>query len=571
MRFLLLWLIPLPFPLLQVARSQYQTWCGKVYEKQYPAIPPGGAFTIPKPKPYQLLYLKVQPRYTIFLENDPSVELIVDAVHSNIFGTPIIDCSSIAVPSSPKTLQILVRCDETRETLNYSSVIIESERNLISFDIKLLSSRTKPYQITITGHLSDSKQIYSASTEIYILPSRDYGSAVKIDMLYGGSFIQNSVNNYKGWYPIFPNFMYADAKVTIPTTINFTYLDLYTSLGFNSILIVPDGGAPEQSYDYTTLQKYWDKMDDMNLFNIYSLQFAYQNSTRIETQVNMWKNRSSLFSYHIADEPDGWHHPIGNTKLAYDQIKKLDPYHPVQMTLNCQNFHYTEYAAGADIILEDAYPIATNAHHSVKWDTPCNSTYGDCGIDNGNGVVADLADRLDDLYFYQSHVENGIWKPMWSTIQAFEKQEYWGRQPTSEEVVNMAMLSLNHDAKGISYWLYTNPYDVGVTGARIFSTLLNDEEIRHFIFGTTTVQKLHVTGHGQIDVSAWVLGDRMMVGLASMLSVDTYGDIKISLPTRTVTGILRLVYGDSLFWLKDNALYTQGMRGYQVNILILRL
>ncbi|RKF58775.1 putative glycoside hydrolase subgroup catalytic core protein [Golovinomyces cichoracearum] len=571
MRFFLLWLVPLLLALLQVARSQYQTWCGKVYEKQYPAIPPDGAFKIPESKPYQLLYLKVQPRYTIFLENDPSVELIVDAIRSNIFGTPLIDRGSIAVPLSLQTLKILVRCDEARETLNYSSVIIESERNLISFDIKLLSSRIEPYQIIITGHLSDSEKIYSATTEIYILPSRNYGSAVKIDMLYGGSFVQNSVNSYQGWYPIFPNFMYADAKVVIPTIIDFTYLDIYTSVGFNSILIVPDGGAPEQSYNYTTLQKYWDKMDVMNLFNIYSLQFAYQNSTRIETQVNMWKDRSSLFSYHIADEPDGWHHPIGNTKLAYDQIKKLDPYHPIQMTLNCQNFYYAEYAAGADIILEDAYPIATNAHHSVLWDTPCNRTYGDCGIDNGNGVVADIADRLDDLYFYQSHIENGKWKPIWPTIQAFEKQEYWSRQPTSEEVVNMAMISLNHNAKGISYWLYTNPYDVGVAGARKFSTLIDDEEIRNFIFGTMAVQKLHITGYDQIDVSAWVLGDRMMVGLASMSSVDIHGNIEISLPTRTAKGIARFVYGDSLFQLKDNFLYTQGMRGYEVNILILRL
>lgn len=197
MRFFLISLVLLLLALLQIARSQYQTWCGKVYEKQYPAIPPDGAFTIPKSKLYQMLYLKVQPRYTIFLENDPSVELIVDAVRSNVFGTPIIDRGSIAVPLSLQPLKILVRCDEARETLNYSSVIIESERNLILFDIKLLSSRIEPYQITITGHLSDSEQIYSATTEIYILPSRNYGSAVKIDMLYGGSFVQNSVNNYQ--------------------------------------------------------------------------------------------------------------------------------------------------------------------------------------------------------------------------------------------------------------------------------------------------------------------------------------------------------------------------------------
>ncbi|POS85869.1 hypothetical protein EPUL_003253 [Erysiphe pulchra] len=540
-----------------------------VRKKRNPVVPPNGAFATPVPQPYQMLYLDLKPRYTIFLETDSVVELIVEAVYSNTFGIPIANKNSSI---SPKTLELVFQCEETRVTLKTISMPIDSKKKVVSFDIKLLSTRLEPYKVFIKGQLPNSEQIFTASTEIYILPARDYGSAVKIDSLYGGSYIQNSVNQYVGWYPVFPNGMFADSRVTIPTNINSTYLNIYTDLGFNTILIVPDGAAPEQSYNNTELHIYWDIMDEMNLLNIYSLQFAYQNRTRIENQVNLWKNRNTLFSYHIADEPDGWHHPIENTRLAYDQIKKLDPYHPIQLVLNCENFYYTDYASGADIILEDAYPIGTNPYHSVLWDTPCNSTYGDCGIDNGKGEIKDIADRIDSLYFYQNHIENVGWKPIWSTIQEFEKQDYWSRQPSTEEVINMAMLSLNHDAKGITYWLYTNPDDQGVKGAQTVANLLKNYEITKFFMGTLAIKNLPVEGHSLIDVSAWPLGDQLLISIVSISSTDFASEIKIILPTNiTVMQILQQPYGNSHFTLADNILSTEGMRAFEVNLLMISL
>ncbi|KHJ30294.1 putative glycoside hydrolase subgroup catalytic core protein [Erysiphe necator] len=567
MSLVLIWVGLLLLWASQISQCQYQTWCGKVYQKQYPAVIPDGTFEYPVPKPFQMLYLDVKSRYTIFLENDPAVELIVEAAYSNIFGTPITNDSNSILS---ETLEIGIKCDETGVTLNNTLIPIESKKNIVYFDIKLLLPRLEPYQISVYGKLSNSKKLYSANTEIYVLPARDYGSAVKIDRLYGGSLVQNSFNQYTGWYSVFPHGMFADSKVTIPTTINFTYLRSYADLGFNMILIVPDGAAPEQSYNDQELQIYWDAMDEMNLLNIYSLQFAYQNQTRIETQVNMWKNRNTSFSYHIADEPDGWHHPVENTRLAYDQIKKLDPYHPVQLVLNCQNFHYTEYASGADIILEDAYPIGTSPYHSIIWDTPCNSTYGDCGIDNGNGELIDVANRMDSLYSYQTHIENGGWKPMWSTIQEFEKQDYWNRQPSTKEVINMAMLSINHDAKGVLYWLYTNSNDQGVRGAQMVASILKNHEITRFFLETMAINDLLVEGHSMMDVSAWLLEDQLLIGIVSFSSTSSEQEMKIILPSNiAITGILQQPFGSSYFTLVDNTLSTEGMKAQEVNILIM--
>ena len=83
-----------------------------------------------------------------------------------------------------------------------------------------------------------------------------------------------------------------------PTNISFANLDTYASQGFNTISIVPDGGLPDQSYPVEELKQYWDRMDELNLFNIYEMRFAFQNSTRINEQVELWRNRTTLLMWY---------------------------------------------------------------------------------------------------------------------------------------------------------------------------------------------------------------------------------------------------------------------------------
>lgn len=274
------------------------------------------------------------------------------------------------------TLDYEIFSEETGALLVSNSIPVDSIGNLVGFSLSPFKARYEPYEISIYGTSPDGQQSYTASTKIYILPSRSYGSAVKIDNLFGGLYVQNSLNNWNGWYPVFPNGYYADGSYVTPSNISFTNLDTYSFQGFNIINIVPDGGLPDQSYPTAELAFYWDRMDELNLFNVYDMRFAFQNSTRINEQVEMWKNRTTLLMWYTADEPDGWGYALNSTKLAYDQLKELDPYHPVSLVLNCQNFFYEEYASGTDIVYEDAYPVAINATWSIPWGTPCNTTYG---------------------------------------------------------------------------------------------------------------------------------------------------------------------------------------------------
>lgn len=151
-------------------------------------------------------------------------------------------------------------------------------------------------------------------------------------------------------------------------------------------------------------------------------------------------------------------------KRAYDQINELDGYHPISLVLNCEDFHFREYITGADIILQDTYPIAINATYSTIYDTPCTPDYGDCGCDNcvGDGIQ-DVIRRLDGFY-NRLYWDGNKGVAVWSVVQAFGNQRYvlvswlgvladqwtsfWNRYPTGREFVAQAIVSLNHGARG---------------------------------------------------------------------------------------------------------------------------
>ena len=91
------------------------------------------------------------------------------------------------------------------------------------------------------------------------------------------------------------------------------------------------------------------------------------NLTAVEEEVNRVKNSPALLLWYTGDEPDGTSDPLNATTFAYDEIYKLDGFHPVSLCLNCQDYYWTEYSAGADIILADPYMIGNNMTWSSQW------------------------------------------------------------------------------------------------------------------------------------------------------------------------------------------------------------
>lgn len=541
--------------------------------KSNQALDPGGQFQFPSPQANPLLYLTIEPRYSIYLTNDWHGSFIVGASISNVFGQPYLKAiqDSLQKPVPSTNLKFNIFGKDSGLLLASDTLTVNTTGNLIEFSLSSFKARYEPYQVTIHATSPDGKQSFSSSTQIYVLPHRNYGSAVKIDNLYGGLYVQNALNRWDGWYAVFPNGYYGDGSNLTPSNISYTNLNSYAELGFNSINIVPDGGLPEQSYPTAELEQYWDRMDELNLFNIYDMLFAFQNSTRINDQVALWKNRTTLLMWYTGDEPDGWEYPLNSTKLAYDQLKKLDPYHPVSLVLNCQDFYYEDYAAGADIIYEDAYPVAINATWSVSWNTACNTTYGDCGCDNCVGELEDVSNRLDDLQDYQANLEGQGSKPTWAVVQAFGAQEYWSRVPTAAEVESMMLLAINHNAKGLSNWIYPSTDEVNA-GSGQLGKVFSTKPGMDFIFGTNAIKGLS-TNAVTIDASAWIVGNQMMVGFTNVVNETSSSVVTIRLP-RDIRSIENILYGDttSRQWtIKGNTISKVGLTALEVGILVLNI
>lgn len=89
--------------------------------------------------------------------------------------------------------------------------------------------------------------------------------------------------------------------------------------------------------------------------------------TAVTEEVNRVKNRPNLLLWYTADEPDGTSDTLDATINAYDLIYSLDGYHPVSLVLNCENYEFTAYTAGADIVMQDTYMIGNNVTFSSQW------------------------------------------------------------------------------------------------------------------------------------------------------------------------------------------------------------
>lgn len=465
-------------------------------------------------------------------------------------------------PGPFTTMAIEIMVEDTGALLVSQNVAVNSTGNIFEFPLSTLKARLKPYSISLYGTSLDGYQTFSATTEIYILPDRtDGGSAVKIDNLYGGLYVQNKKNNWTGWYPVYPSNFYADANYLFQSP---NAMFQYQNYGMNSVNLVPD----DTTFDYSTLNEYWDIMDEINLLNMYDMRYTFTNVTSVEEQVSMSQNRTTLLMWYTGDEPDGAGDDLNSTKASYKAIKKIDPYHPVSLVLNCADFYFKQYTAGTDIIMEDAYPVGINATWSKPFGTPCNTTYGDCGCDDCVGELEDVSNRLDLFTKYQQNLDV-ITKPLWAVLQGFGGDGYWATVPSEAEFLAMLLLAINHNAKGLSSWWYPSSEPIQEIMGTI-GKVLNTESVLNFVFGTYPVTKLPVQNGPLLDVSAWTMGSQMMVGIVNGEYVASTKKVTITLPT-AVQSIDQVAYGSSDWTVVDGNLQKKGLSGLEADMLIVNI
>lgn len=265
--------------------------------------------------------------------------------------------------------------------------------------------------------------------------------------------------------------------------------------------------------------------------------------------------------------PDGHQDPFNATVLSRSLIRSIDPYHPVSVTLNCQDYYFGPYTRSADFIMEDAYPIGVNGTFS-KWGTECNTTYGDCGCDNCQGNVQDVPSRLDDLATYEAWL--GLWpKTKAHNPQSFHGEGYWLREPTVDEAVVMNALAFNHDAKAIVSWVWPTSDDLAVIHGALASVVTRSPVVEFVV--AEKANRLSIADLDIVDVAYWVQGGEMLLSVVNGGYDPIEEEVVIPLPESISPGSLTSVIWGDAPWTVGAEVKISGMGAMSTNIIIIQL
>ncbi|KIH92810.1 hypothetical protein SPBR_02505 [Sporothrix brasiliensis 5110] len=615
-------------------------WCGKVYESGYPSFNPGGQTVEPPRSPDgPFLYVQVTPRYSLYLDSEAQGEFVVRTTLSPYFG--------LELPSAPSSdgtgvdanrlLNFTISLDSQEDSdsdttgtnsIKASNVLVRgavrfnfsgvtTQDTIVPFNLTAasaslgggpLNTSFAPQNVTLTGWVASpngsSNVTYVAkSSNLFYLPDNTTGSVSRLDNAYGGFMFRGArgqstgnTSDSAGFRPYFPYGYYAsyDGFLTGATdnASAAATIDPYAAFGLNAMTPLTQYPQSAAAFAYMA--------DHTGLGIQFDLREGYTNQSWVAEQVTAARDNAALFSYWSADEPDGHQDPFQAPVQARDTIRRLDPYHPVAVVLNCQNYYFAEYAAGADVLMEDVYPIGINTTGVSKWGTVCNSTLGDCGCDNcrgGDYGIRDVADRLDDLARYEAWSgpqQGSPWpKTKIHNPQSFHGESYWARDPTPAEAWAMSLVAVNHGAQGLIAWVYPVQANTTAAGSVLpaahgtLAQVLTRSPVVDFIVGNARPTRLPAaTDHPNVDIACWRRGDHLLVSVVNAAYED-YGaapansstpPLTVPIPpslwpaaNRSYTHIEAVVWGgDQLEWsFAGNNLSTQRIPALSTGLIVL--
>lgn len=176
---------------------------------------------------------------------------------------------------------------------------------------------------------------------------------------------------------------------------------------------------------------------------------------------------------------------------------------------------------------------------------------------------------MDRLKQYQEWT--GGPKTFWGVPQAFGGSEYWARPPTQKEEVVMAMLFVNHGAKGIVAWNFPTTAELAQVTASLAKTL-SATDVTGLLLGAKPVS-LVVEGlvGGDLDVTSWKVGGKILVSIVYVGLGEYVGSASIKIPAKVKSGIRQIwpVEGPTGWLVQDMMLVKSGLSAMEVSVLVL--
>jgi len=265
---------------------------------------------------------------------------------------------------------------------------------------------------------SGSGMTYLANTDLIILSYKP--NEVKTDRLTGCTIV-----NKRPFVP-FGFYCYSPVSSTLP--------EEEVVKGFNMI-------SPYQTILPETLgerKAYMDRCAQLGMkvhYNLISLSgqggsnsktvalTAEEKKVRLIDEIKTFMNHPALLAWYISDEPNGFKIPPESLEEIYRIVKETDPWHPVSMVFMAPFLSSKKYANALDIVMADPYPVP---NYPI-------------------GLTGDVAGQLKTEFTGK--------RAVWMVLQAFGGGEWWGREPTPQELRSMTWQSIIRGATGIQYFV----------------------------------------------------------------------------------------------------------------------
>ena len=177
--------------------------CGKHYESTQSAVTPGGNFPLPSQSSDPLLAFRCVPAIRPYLDEDVSVNMsaaiLIDAL---VVYYNIANAEPIQLSSADSTINVTVSWNGG--TLTSGSVPLNAIGHELSFDLGDISPQMAAYNLSCEATYGATRQTFSATTPLYVLPNPTNSSVTKMD-LRTGALLAKPVSGTGGTYePVFP-------------------------------------------------------------------------------------------------------------------------------------------------------------------------------------------------------------------------------------------------------------------------------------------------------------------------------------------------------------------------------
>ncbi|MBG0861264.1 MAG: hypothetical protein IQL11_17335, partial [Bacteroidales bacterium] len=274
------------------------------------------------------------------------------------------------------------------------------------------------YKVIADIRVAGSKFRYFASADLFVLTYKP--NEVKTDRLTGGLIV-----NKRSFFP-FGFYCYSPVHPALP--------EEEVVKGFNLI-------SPYQSIlpeTFSQRKAYMDRCARLGMkvnYNLLSVSggggvsslingiTGAQKRERLINEIIAFRDHPALLAWYIADEPTGYGIEPGVLEEIYSTVRKYDPWHPVSIVFMAPFLSSKKYLNALDIVMADPYPVPNS---------PVT-------------LVGNVAGQLCSEFKGK--------RPVWIVPQVFGGGEWWGREPSFQEVRAMTYQAIIKGASGIQYFV----------------------------------------------------------------------------------------------------------------------